>query len=207
VQINTTIARHNVDQVDALADLLAGLDIVLWSIFFLVPTGRAIASQRIAPEQYEQVFARLFAQSRRKPYAIKTTEAPHYRRFVLQAQKTDAAPSRPQIGSIGTNDGRGVMFISHTGELFPSGFLPVSCGKFPLDSVVKVYQESAMFRALRQSERISGKCGVCEFREVCGGSRARAFALTGDPLASDPDCAYIPVRWNENPQYRASEVY
>ena len=97
----------------------------------------------------------------------------------------------------GTNDGRGVMFVSHTGEICPSGFLPIACGQFPLDSVVRVYQESALFRALRTPDRISGKCGVCEYREVCGGSRARAHGLTGDPLASDPDCAYVPVRWKQ----------
>ena len=197
VQVNTTIARHNVDQVDALADLLATLDIVLWSVFFLVPTGRATAAQRITPEAYEEVFARLLAHVGRQPYAIKTTEAPHYRRFVLQAAKSPRTTERHGMRMAGTNDGRGVMFIGHTGEIYPSGFLPIACGRFPLDSVVRVYQQAALFRLLREPERISGKCGVCEYREICGGSRARAYGLTGDPLASDPDCAYVPARWKE----------
>jgi radical SAM protein with 4Fe4S-binding SPASM domain len=89
------------------------------------------------------------------------------------------------------------MFVSHTGEIFPSGFLPVCCGRFPLDSLVKVYQRSALFGALRDADRLGGKCGACEFRNLCGGSRARAFALTGDPLAAEPDCAYVPGRYVE----------
>jgi AdoMet-dependent heme synthase len=198
VQVNTTIARHNVHQVDALAQLLAPLDIVLWSVFFLVPTGRATADQRISPQTYEEVFAQLLGHVHRQPFAIKTTEAPHFRRFVLQAAKATHAAPPDGVPMAGTNDGRGVMFISHTGEIYPSGFLPIACGRFPLDSVVHVYQEAAVFRALRDPNRISGKCGVCEFREICGGSRARAYGLTGNPLASDPDCAYVPARWKED---------
>lgn len=197
VQVNTTIARHNVQQVDALAELLAPLNIVLWSVFFLVPTGRATAAQRIEPEMYEQIFAQLLAHVGRQTYAIKTTEAPHFRRYVLQAAKGGGHAPPAGVPMAGTNDGRGVMFISHTGEICPSGFLPIPCGQFPLDSVVRVYQESTLFRLLRTPDRITGKCGVCEFREICGGSRARAYGLTGDPMASDPDCAYVPVRWKQ----------
>jgi radical SAM protein with 4Fe4S-binding SPASM domain len=193
VQVNTTIARHNLQQVDAIADLLGPMDIVLWSVFFLVPTGRAVADLRITPEHYEEIFAKLLTHVGRHPFAVKTTEAPHFRRFVLQQAK--AARTRPpaNIPMAGTNDGRGVMFISHTGELCPSGFLPIVCGQFPLDSVVRTYQQATLFTALRDTTKLSGKCGRCEFREICGGSRARAYALTGDPLASDPDCAYQPA--------------
>ena len=102
-----------------------------------------------------------------------------------------------------TDPGRGVLGVyrfdgnqlSHTGEIYPSGFLPLHCGRFPLDSVVRTYQEAALFKALRDTSRPAGKCGACEYRELCGGSRARAYGLTGDPLASDPDCAYQPPRW------------
>ena len=87
------------------------------------------------------------------------------------------------------------MFVSHTGEMYPSGFLPVCCGQFPHDSVVRVYQESALFRALRDADGFGGKCGACEYRHLCGGSRARSYALTGDPLAAEPDCAYVPPQW------------
>lgn len=192
VQVNTTIARHNLEQVDAIADLLGPMDIVLWSVFFLVPTGRAVADLRITPGEYEAIFAKLLTHVGRHPFAVKTTEAPHFRRFVLQQAKAARARPPENIPMAGTNDGRGVMFISHTGELCPSGFLPIVCGQFPLDSVVRTYQRAALFRALRDTGRLSGKCGRCEFREICGGSRARAYALTGDPLASDPDCAYEP---------------
>ncbi len=197
LQVNTTIARHNAHQVDALAELLAPLGIVLWSVFFLVPTGRASASQRIAPEAYETLFAQLLDHVGRQPYAIKTTEAPHFRRFVLNAAKAAGRQAPTNVSMAGTNDGRGVLFISHTGEIFPSGFLPISCGRFPFDSVVSVYQGSTLFRLLRTAESITGKCSVCEFREICGGSRARAYGLTGDPMASDPDCVYVPLRWKQ----------
>jgi MoaA/NifB/PqqE/SkfB family radical SAM enzyme len=197
VQINTTIARHNLGQVDAIAERLSSLDIVLWSVFFLVPTGRAMKDQRITPEEYEQVFEKLWEQGRRQPYAIKTTEAPHYRRFLLQRLKASGAPVRLGGPHIGTNDGRGIAFVSHTGEIFASGFLPILCGRFPSDSVVRVYQESPVFRSLRDADLLGGKCGACEFRQVCGGSRARAFAMTNDYLEAEPDCAYIPPKWEQ----------
>jgi radical SAM protein with 4Fe4S-binding SPASM domain len=188
VQINTTVARHNAHQIDAIAELLAGQHIVLWSLFFLIPTGRATPEQRLSAEEVEGVFGRLFRQARVQRYAIKTTEAPHYRRYLAQHMPAGAPAPR----WVGTNDGRGVMFVSHTGEIFPSGFLPQLCGRFPTDSIVDVYQKHPLFRSLRDAEQLKGKCGRCEFRELCGGSRARAFALTGDPLGAEPDCAYVP---------------
>jgi radical SAM protein with 4Fe4S-binding SPASM domain len=144
------------------------------------------------------------------PYAVKTTEAPHYRRFVLQksgARSSAASPAHngapPERGGassrhVGTNDGKGVLFVSHVGQIYPSGFLPIECGRFPLDSVVRVYQHSALFKALRDGDRLGGKCGACEYRNICGGSRARSFALTDDPLAAEPDCSYVPPRWRES---------
>jgi radical SAM protein with 4Fe4S-binding SPASM domain len=189
VQINTTLARHNVGQLDAMAELLGTQPIVLWSVFFLIPTGRATPEQRLSGEEVEEAFGRLMAQSRRQRYGIKTTEAPHYRRYV--AQRLPAGAPGPRW--VGTNDGRGVMFVSHTGEIYPSGFLPELCGRFPKDSVVDVYQNHPLFRALRDPDRLGGKCGRCEYRELCGGSRARAHAMTGDPLAAEPDCAYVPL--------------
>jgi radical SAM protein len=196
LQVNSTIARHNIEQVDAIAQLLAGQNIELWSVFFLVPTGRASVGQRISAEEYEHVFERLLYHTRAQPYAIKTTEAPHYRRFIMRRQKIEPTAS-PAISArfAGTNDGKGVLFVGRTGEIYPSGFLPIECGVFPRDSVVTVYQQHATFRALRDGDLLGGKCGACEFRHVCGGSRARSFALTGDQLAAEPDCAYQPVGW------------
>jgi MoaA/NifB/PqqE/SkfB family radical SAM enzyme len=195
VQVNTTIARHNADQVDEIAELLGPMKIVLWSVFFLIPTGRALAEQRIAPEDYEVLFEKLSRHAGRHSYAIKTTEAPHYRRFLLQRAAASGAARPAPSPMIGTNDGKGVLFISHVGEICPTGFLPIECGRFPADSVVRVYQESPLFRSLRDPDQLKGKCGVCDFRAICGGSRARAYALTGDPLAAEPDCAYVPPRW------------
>jgi len=198
LQVNTTVTRHNVDELDRLADHLARQQIVLWSVFFLVPVGRASREDRISPARYEEVFEKLLAHSDRQPYAIKTTEAPHYRRFVAQHGRRalpgerDQTPLRSRPGMMGTNDGKGVMFVGHTGEIYPSGFLPLRCGRFPHDSVVDVYRSSPLFVSLRDAGALEGKCRRCEFRHVCGGSRARAHALTGNPLASDLDCVYEP---------------
>jgi radical SAM protein len=198
VQINTTVGRYNVDELDAIADLLATRNICLWSVFFIVPTGRATMEQRLNADEVEAVFARLHAHSKKQPYAIKTTEAPHYRRFALQQAKAGGAAAAPPAAvmaqMVGTNDGKGVMFVSPVGEIYPSGFMPIECGRFPFDSVVRVYQQSKLFRSLRDADALEGKCGPCEYRNVCGGSRARAFAVTGNPLAEEPDCAYTSSR-------------
>jgi radical SAM protein len=203
LQVNTTVHRGNVDELPALAELLEDRGIVLWSVFFLVPVGRGAADRCIEPERYEEVFAVLAGQSLRRGYVIKTTAAPHYRRFLMRARKAahheleehrPAEVPRPE-GMLGTNDGKGVLFVGHTGVIHPSGFLPIDCSRFPEASVVDVYQNHELFRSLRYSDGFSGKCGVCEYRTICGGSRARAFASTGDALASDPDCIYVPVLW------------
>jgi MoaA/NifB/PqqE/SkfB family radical SAM enzyme len=166
----------------------------MWSVFFLVPVGRGVEEQRISPAEYEAVFERLWQLSKRQPYAIKTTEAPHYRRFVLQRGGDPLAgpgeTAHQRRAPLGVGDGRGIMFVNHTGEIFPAGFLPACCGRFPQDSVVEAYQHHPVFLALRNPDGFRGRCGVCEYRHVCGGSRSRAFALTGDFLETDPDCEY-----------------
>jgi radical SAM protein with 4Fe4S-binding SPASM domain len=196
IQINTTLGRHNMTQLAALCELLATKNIALWSVFFIVPTGRATAEQRLNGNQVEEAFAEIYRLSKLQRFPIKTTEAPHYRRFVVQHAKenTSSQPIREMPGMGGTNDGKGILFISHTGEIYPSGFLPLSCGRVPLDSVVRVYQESTLFRALRDSDQLGGKCGACEYKNLCGGSRARAYALNGDPLAEEEDCIYVPAK-------------
>lgn len=200
VQINTMISKRNVDQVDAIAELIAGLDIILWSVFFLVPVGRGVEEERIAPEQYEEVFGRLWHHAESQSYSIKTTEAHHYRRYVLQrggdpqrgAGEAAVQDDRIQRAPLGVSDGKGCMFVSHIGQIFPSGFLPIEAGRFPRDSIVEIYQNSPLFRQLRDPDGFGGKCGCCEFRQICGGSRARAYAVTGDYLAAEPDCIYQP---------------
>ncbi|MCA9270548.1 MAG: TIGR04053 family radical SAM/SPASM domain-containing protein [Planctomycetales bacterium] len=199
VQVNTTVVPANFHQIDAIADLLADKNVTLWSVFFLVPVGRADAVARLSAQQYEQAFERLWRNSLRQPYMIKTTEAPHYRRFCALAERPKPAAStdrpRPPQGfsMLGVNDGKGVMFIGHTGMIYPSGFMPIQCGVFPQQHIVDVYQRSPLMEALRDEDRLEGKCGRCEFRRVCGGSRARAYAVTGNPLAEEPDCLYQPT--------------
>jgi radical SAM protein len=207
-QINSTITRHNLGHLDAIIELLETLEIVLWSVFFLVPTGRGQSSDLISAEEFEQVFEKLYEVSRRVKFDIKSTEAQHYRRFLLQkrtearrsGQADDAlskvfgATSADGIGRAprGINDGKGFVFISHLGEVFPSGFLPVSAGNIRKQSLAELYRHSPLFLALRDSAKLQGKCGICEYREVCGGSRARAHALTGNMFAEEPNCVYQP---------------
>ena len=212
VQVNTTITRRNFLQIDTMANLLSSQGIAMWAVFFLIPVGRGVFEERISPDEYEVAFEQLFRLSQRMPYAIKTTEAPHYRRFVLQKggnplagpgpARGDASRTEAQRGHrapLGVGDGKGVMFVSHNGEIFPSGFLPLLCGKFPADSVVSTYQKHPTFRALRDPDHFKGKCGICDYRHECGGSRARAYAVTGDPLAAEPDCDFLPAGWDVVP--------
>jgi MoaA/NifB/PqqE/SkfB family radical SAM enzyme len=193
-QINTTITPVNFDQVDALANLLAGHQISVWCVVLLVPVGRAAFEPRLSAEQCEQLFEKLWQHTQRQPYAINTTAAPHYRRYVLQHRRHSDVPPFACV-PLGMIDGKGVMFIGHTGLIHPSGFMPIVCGLFPLDHLVHVYQRSPIFRGLRDPDRLEGKCHVCEFRKVCGGSRARAYAVTGNPFAQEPDCSYEPMAW------------
>jgi len=210
VQINTTITRHNFHQIHDVIALLATLDIALWSVFFLVPTGRGQDIGLLSAEEFEQVFAILHQTAQRALFDIKSTEAQHYRRYLLQrrteARRQHALPGEklPQLmpsmtddgigRAMGINDGKGFVFISHRGEVFPSGFLPLSAGNIRQQSLSKIYRESPLFRALRDSKNLKGKCGDCEYREVCGGSRARAFAVSGSPFAEEPCCVYHPKR-------------
>lgn len=226
LQINTTVSRHNLSDLEAIAERVGETGAVLWSVFFLVPTGRAAKEDMISAEEHEEVMRWMSRSEPHWPFGVKTTEAPHYRRVLIQAGsgrrfqgddapfgdtdgasggKTNGAPAHRLSGRpiaeradrIGralrpVNDGDGLVFISHIGEVYPSGFLPVVCGNVREQPLSSIYRESPVMRALRDKSLLKGKCGVCEFRGVCGGSRARAFALTGDYLESDPACAYTP---------------
>lgn len=196
VQINTTVSRHNVGDLDNMIELLTSLGVVLWSVFFLVPTGRAQISDLLTADEHEQVFAKLYTTSKQVKFHIKTTEGQHYRRYVLQ-QKARTSKSKLEAELIarapnGVNDGKGFVFVSHTGEVFPSGFLPLAAGNILWEPLADIYQKSPLFLSLRDSSQLKGKCGRCEYKDICGGSRARAYALTHDPLAEDPCCAYAP---------------
>src|SRR5215471_214191 len=205
VQINTTFSRRNLDDFQQIAALMEKKKITLWSVFFLVPTGRGRLDDLLSAAEFEEVFARLHDVSRRATFHIKTTEAQHYRRYILQRQVEEkrsgreVGPHCPEkmhdtIGRAprGLNDGKGFVFISHTGEVFPSGFLPLSGGNVRRQRLKEIYRDSPIFKQLRKPDELGGKCGQCEFRQVCGGSRARAFAVSGDPMAEEPCCAYVP---------------
>jgi AdoMet-dependent heme synthase len=212
-QINTTVTRTTLPDFEGLVELMAEMEITLWSVFFLVPTGRAQAGDIASPESFERVFERMYELSLSAPFDIKSTAAPHYRRVVLQRQvakrRAEGAGDRPDgvTGGIGfsladgvgrargVNDGNGFLFVSHTGEIYPSGFLPLAAGNVRRDDLLEVYRHHPLFTALRDPDRLKGKCGVCEYREVCGGSRARAYALSGDPLEAEPFCTHVPARY------------
>jgi AdoMet-dependent heme synthase len=205
-QFQTTVTRRNMHQLDRVAELVGEAGSKMWSLFFLIVTGRALAGDDLDAAQYEQVFAKMYEISKRVPFDIKTTEAMHYRRYILQRQKEErgsangAQPDsesakRVAFRTAGVSDGRGFVFVSHRGEVYPSGFLALSGGNVRRDSLVEVYRNSQLFRVLRDPDQREGKCGACEYVHVCGGSRARAFALTGDYLAEDPRCVYIPKHY------------
>ena len=142
------------------------------------------------------MFETLYEISKTAPFDIKTTEAQHYRRFVAQRRKAGdkVGPVATSIQrQAGINDGKGFVFISHTGEVFPSGFLPVAAGNVRQHLIGDLYRSTELFRVLRNSDNLGGKCGLCEYRNLCGGSRSRAYALTGDFLAEDPRCVYVPA--------------
>ncbi|WP_188455312.1 TIGR04053 family radical SAM/SPASM domain-containing protein [Virgibacillus oceani] len=213
LQINTVISKYNADYLDEMAEMVERLNCVLWSVFFLVPTGRGKESDMISPVEHERVLRWLYDLSKRVPFDIKTTAAQHYRRVVIQnkirEQKSisdkehifyeDALMSGKtgQIDGLGrapkgVNDGNGFVFISHTGDVFPSGLLPIKAGNVRQTPLAKIYRDSEVFQNLRNPDKYKGKCGVCEFRFVCGGSRSRAYNVTGDYMESEPYCVYIP---------------
>lgn len=211
LQVNTTVCRLNVDELERMVPLLEEWGVVQWSVFFLVPVGRGATLPMLDAAGHERVLGWLHEVSSRAPFDIKATAAPQYRRIVAERARRDAAVDgegdRPPVVAgagyrfadglnrpgKGVNDGRGFMFISHRGDVMPSGFLPIAAGNVRRQSAVEIYRDSPLFRRLRDPGQLEGKCGRCEFRAVCGGSRARAYAVTGDVMAADPSCPYEPA--------------
>jgi radical SAM protein len=205
VQVNTTVAKHNADILPEMIPFIQEVNAVQWSLFLLVPTGRAQIQNMISAEQHEEIFNWLYDLSQNAPFDIKSTAAPMYRRVAIQRKRAESngkpitfqgagfqyadGLNRPTKG---VNDGNGFLFISHIGEVQPSGFLPITAGDVRSMDVVDVYRHSKLFTDLRDPEKIKGRCGICEFRDVCGGQRGRAYGITGDYLETDPACAYMP---------------
>jgi len=214
LQINTTVCRDTASSLEEMGALVEALGVVFWEVFFLVPTGRGSGLQGLSARECERLFAVIDGVQRRSSFIVKVTEAPHYRRFVAQRKRREAgASTRPKGQAVmpqeltrsegpghtvglaprGVNAGNGFLFVSHQGNIFPSGFLPQLAGSVRSGTLADVYRNHELFVRLRRPSSLHGRCGRCEFAEICGGSRSRAFALTGDPLASDPWCAYQPA--------------
>ena len=206
VQVNTTVSTFNIDHLHEMVPFIEEVGAVQWSVFFMVPTGRAQAKHMISPEEHERTFHWLYELSKEAPFDIKATAAPMYRRVAIERRKSEVGDGnevtfqgagfqyadglhRPRKG---VNDGNGFLFISHIGEIQPSGFLPVTAGNVREDNVVEVYRNHQIFHDLRDPSKLKGRCGRCEYRDLCGGQRGRAYGLTGDYLAEDPACIYIP---------------
>jgi radical SAM protein with 4Fe4S-binding SPASM domain len=264
IQVHTTISRHNAHDLDSLCALFEKLAIVMWNVFFLVPVGRGQLDALLSGEEFEQVFGKIYELSHRVNFQIKTTEAMHYRRYLLQnnleerkmshghghpggARPVGAAASAMPVESAvlkghdfsraefspdknegalapvyepgaptsdaktrtaswatrRVNDGKGFLFISHTGNVYPSGFLPIHAGNIRETPLADIYRNAPIFKSLRDTSKLEGKCGACEYKEICGGSRARAYAVTGDPLAQEPCCIYQPKHWDPELEHQA----
>ena len=168
-----------------------------WSLFFLISVGRGKALNEVSPEEGERIMKWVLDLVPSAPFAVKTTEAPSYRRLAINKMKGDGmATGEMKTTSVykgfQIRDGHGIVFVSNLGDIYPSGFLPLRCGNVRANSLVDVYRNSDVFRGLHSPGQFHGRCGTCEYSHICGGSRARAFAYTGDALGTDPFCAYDP---------------
>ena len=210
-QINTTFSEYNFDYFDEIAELVKSLGVVFWEVFFLVPMGRGELLKQMSARKFENLFEKLYNFSKEVDFIVKITEAQHYRRYVIEQEKQNLSmgeslevklPDRMTRdfgpgGSIGhapkgVNAGNGYVFISHIGDIYPSGFLPLKTGDVRNDSLADIYSNHEVFRLLRNSDCLLGKCGLCEYRTVCGGCRSRAYAMTGNIMAPEPFCVYNP---------------
>lgn len=218
VQINTTVARHNLDDLPNIVRLVADHGAMTWSAFILVPTGRGRELDELDAADVEDILN--FVHDAGAYVPAKTTEGHHFRRVVLQRKvladrgvdyvstlglgprylglrtRLDEVMSgiatRPHRTPMDVNAGRGFVFVSHRGGVHPSGFLPIEAGNVRTQPLTEIYRESELFTALRDPTSLHGRCAECEFVTVCGGSRSRAYAMTGDPFESEPWCAYEP---------------
>ncbi len=197
LQINTLVTADTLKDLPQIYALVKTLAIMRWSLFFLIPVGRGRLLNEISPVQCETLLQWLYAHSKEAPFVIATTEAPHFRRVAwvmteMQGQDTASIWHGPIGKGFGVRDGNGIMFISHTGEVYPSGFLPLSAGNVRKSNPVTIYRNSELFRSIRDTHSYRGKCGRCGFNGICGGSRARAYAKTGNYLESDSLCFFNP---------------
>lgn len=210
VQVNTTVMRANVDELAAVAQIVAETGAHIWEVFFLVHVGRGEATGAISPDEHEQVCHLLFDSSH-YGFIVRTVEAPFFRRVVVQRREGGARPTGALYGRLAadlerrlgtprerssahttaTRDGKGIVFVAHDGQVYPAGFLPLELGSVRETPLATLYRDSDVLRSIRSAD-FGGRCGRCEWADLCGGSRARAYASSGDPLAEDPACVYEP---------------
>jgi radical SAM protein len=214
LQINTTVCGDTAPYLEEMAGFVESLGIVFWEVFFLIPVGRGLMLKGLSAADCERLFAVIHRVQQRRQFIVKVTEAPHYRRYVAQRERvaegtlgrSRARVTMPAVltqsegpghtvglAPRGVNAGNGFLFVSHRGEIFPSGFLPMAAGNVRTHALADVYRHSPLFRELRRPSGFKGRCGVCEYGDICGGSRSRALALTGDAFETDPWCAYVPA--------------
>ena len=211
-QINTTVMRSNVRELADIFQIVKENGSVAWEVFFLIRTGRGASLESLEADKCEDVMHFLF-DAAQYGLPVRTAEGPHFRRVRLERERgqepphtslyselaarlleIEGAPTHAaSLKSTATRDGRGIMFVAYDGEVYPSGFLPISSGKVPFEHLNSIYKSNGLFVGLRDSKNLKGRCGVCEYKEICGGSRSRAFAEFGDPFAEDPACAYDPL--------------
>jgi len=204
-QINTTVTRHNRHDLANMLRLAIESGAVTWDVFMLVPTGRGQVQMEITPEEYEETLRFVYQASQTAPVQVKMTCAPHYKRIQVQERRRASregaagpgagAPPRlhPAHGfSRGCMAGFGFCFVSHIGEAGGCGYLPLFAGSVRQTSLVEVYRESPLFKSIRDVNLLQGRCGVCEYRVLCGGCRARALGATGNYLEEEPFCTYQP---------------
>ncbi|MFW6640626.1 TIGR04053 family radical SAM/SPASM domain-containing protein [Nocardiopsis algeriensis] len=228
VQINTTVTGHNLTDLPEIVRMVHDLGATTWSAFVLVPTGRGRLLPGLEPHQVEDVLN--FVHDAGAFVPARTTEAHHFRRVVLQREvlerrgadhvsalglgplytdlrrrldALDLPRRRVRRPPMDVNAARGFVFVSHRGEVHPSGFLPFSAGNVRGEELGRIYRSSPLFTGLRDTGQLKGRCGACEFRSLCGGSRSRAFALSGDPYAEDPWCAYQPGSFGHSSEITA----
>jgi radical SAM protein len=216
LQVNTTVCGDTAPYLEEMAAFVQGLGIVFWEVFFLVPMGRGSVLTGLSASECERLFEVIYRVQRKEGFIVKVTEAPHYRRHVAQREmKEEGRPTaRPDglaamparltqsegpghtvgLAPRGVNSGNGFLFVSHVGEIMPSGFLPVPVGNVREMALAHGYRETPLFQQLRTPDLLKGRCGRCEFRDICGGSRSRAYGLTGDPFETDPWCSYEPLQ-------------
>jgi radical SAM protein len=217
-QINTTVMRSNVAELADIFHLAKTNGAVAWEVFFLIRTGRGASLESLEAQECEQVMHLLY-DAARYGVPVRTAEGPHFRRVRTERERGQAPPNGiiyqkqaarlrelegepaaiASLKSTATRDGRGIVFVAYNGEVYPSGFLPISAGKVPQDNLSSIYRSTTLFVTLRDSTKLKGRCGICGYREICGGSRSRAYAEFGDALEEDPACAFTPMIENPAP--------